>query len=312
MQVFQAFTSRFETPLTNFMDAGVNNLTGAVNGPLRVALLLYVILYGYAVMRGAIVEPASEFAWRGIKIAIIIMLATGAGDYNTYVKQLFFDTLPKEIGNVFVTGSASGLNTGASFDTFLDKVFKYGYDLWQGAQWSDFFTIALAVAVIIAGALATMFLFAIVLYAKIGLSLVIALGPVFVALILFASTRPFGEAWIRQLANFVILQILAMAVVGLFLTTLDSVLQTSAPEPSDKAYAAIAIIALLSLGGYIALQLPEIASGLAGGGANLSSSVASRFFGGGQAAEAYRGVRDWRRTSRWAKATGQRLGSTSR
>lgn len=301
MQVFQAFTNRFDTPLTNFIDTGIDNLTSAVSGPLNVALVLYVVLYGFAVMRGAIVEPVQEFAWRAIKLAIIVVLATRASDYNSFVKQVFFDTLPSEIGNIFVTGSNSGLNSGASFDAFLDKVFKYGYDLWQNASWNDFFTIALAVAVILAGSLATMFQFAIVLYAKVGLSLVLALGPVFVALMLFSSTRPFGEAWTRQLANFVILQILAMAVIGLFITTLDSVIQTSAPSTADKAYSAIAIIALLSLGGYVSLQLPEIAGGLAGGGASLTSSVASRVFAGAQPGETYRSIRDWRRQQRWAR-----------
>ncbi len=300
MQVFQAFTSRFDAPLTNFIDIGVDNLSSAVSGPLKVALILYVVLYGFAVMRGTIVEPIQEFAWRAIKIAVILMLATNAGEYNTFVKQVFFDTLPNEIGNVFVTGSNSGLNSGASFDAFLDKVFKYGYDLWQDASWNDFFTISLAVAVILAGSLATMFQFAIVLYAKVGLSLVIALGPVFVALMLFSTTRPFGEAWIRQLVNFVILQVLAMAVIGLFITTLDSVIQTSAPSTADKAYSAIAIIALLSLGGYVSLQLPEIAGGLAGGGATLTSSVAARMFAGGPVGEAYRSIRDWGRQRRWA------------
>src|SRR3954452_10311594 len=114
MQVFQAFTSRFDAPVTNFIDTGVDNLTSAVTGPLNVALLLYVVLYGFAVIRGAIVEPIQEFAWRAIKIAVIVVLATRAGDYNTFVKQVFFDTLPSEIGNVFVIGSNSGLNSGAS------------------------------------------------------------------------------------------------------------------------------------------------------------------------------------------------------
>lgn len=300
MQVFQAFTSRFDAPLTNFIDTGVNNLSSAVSGPLKVALILYVVLYGFAVMRGAIVEPVQEFAWRAIKIAIILMLATNAGEYNTFIKQVFFDTLPKEIGSVFVTGSNSGLNSGASFDAFLDRVFKYGYDLWQGSAWNDFFTIALAVVVIVAGAVATMFQFAIVLYAKIGLSLVLALGPVFIALMLFSATRPFGEAWTRQLVNFVILQVLAMAIIGLFLTTLDTVLASSTQVAADKAYAAIAIIALLSLGGYVSLQLPEIAGGLAGGGATLTSSVATRMFAGGPVGEAYRSIRDWGRQRRWA------------
>src|SRR6478609_7437411 len=58
-----------------------------------------------------------------------------------------------------------------------------------------------------------------ILYAKIGLAIVIALGPVFIALMLFEATRPFGADWTRQVANFVVLQVLVVALVGLMLTT---------------------------------------------------------------------------------------------
>jgi type IV secretion system protein VirB6 len=234
-------------------------------------------------------------------MAIIIVLATNAGDYDRYVKQVFFDALPREIGDTFVAGSTTGLNSGASFDAFLDRVYAYSHDLWQNASWTDFFVIALAVAVILAGSLAVMLQFAVVLYAKIGLSLALALGPVFIALMLFSSTRPFGEAWIRQLVNFVILQILAVAIIGLFLTTLEAVVQTAAPAAADKAYAAIAIMALLSLGGYVSLQLPAIAGGLAGGGASLTSAVAARLYAGGQVAEGYRALHNSRRSRAWAR-----------
>jgi type IV secretion system protein VirB6 len=112
--------------------------------------------------------------------------------------------------------------------------------------------------------------FAILLYAKIGLGVVIALGPIFIAL------ASFTEAWLRQVANFVILLVLVVALVGLMLTTVSGFIDkfgTNAGTAGELVVAAVAISAVLGLSGYIALQLPIIAGGLTGGGASLASRL---------------------------------------
>ncbi|XFF02360.1 type IV secretion system protein VirB6 (plasmid) [Bradyrhizobium guangxiense] len=72
--------------------------------------MLYVILYGFAVMRGAISEPIMEFAWRAMRIVVVVLLATNSSAFQQYVTGLFFDSLPKEIGNAL---AGSGLNTSS-------------------------------------------------------------------------------------------------------------------------------------------------------------------------------------------------------
>src|ERR1700724_457667 len=78
INVFDSFLREFEQPITAFVSTSVSNLASYIDGPLRTAVMLYVILYGFAVMRGAISEPIMEFAWRAMRIVVVVLLATNS------------------------------------------------------------------------------------------------------------------------------------------------------------------------------------------------------------------------------------------
>ena len=91
INVFDSFLKEFEQPITTFVSTSVSNLASYIDGPLRTAVTLYVILYGFAVMRGAISEPIMEFAWRAMRIVVVVLLATNSSAFQHYVTGLFFE-----------------------------------------------------------------------------------------------------------------------------------------------------------------------------------------------------------------------------
>ena len=247
INVFDSFLKEFEQPITTFVSTSVSNLASYIDGPLRTAVMLYVILYGFAVMRGAISEPIMEFAWRAMRIVVVVLLATNSSTFQQYVTGLFFDSLPKEIGNAL---AGSGLNTssGAPFDQLLSKGIDVANKIYDQAGLTNIAPALIAAILLVFVAVGSFLQFAILLYAKVGLGVVIALGPVFIALGLFEATRPFTEAWLRQVANFVILLVLVVALVGLMLTTVSGFIDrfaANAGTAGEMVVAAVAISAVL-------------------------------------------------------------------
>lgn len=275
-QVFSFVDSQFRTPLENFISSGTSSISSWVTGPLTVAVTLYVVLYGYILLRGSVHEPILDFAFRAIKLAIIVMLVRNAGEYQTYVTNLFFNTLPQEISQALNLGTAPSAST---FDGLLEKGQTAATNIWGRASWPiDIVTGVGGMMVMGASFIVAAIGYVVSLYARLALAIVLAIGPIFVALAMFQSTRRFTEAWIGQVANFVILQVLVVAVGSLLITSIDTTF-TAIDGYSDVLMRPIALCAICVAALYVFYQLPGIASALAAGGASMTYG-----YGAGRAA----------------------------
>lgn len=293
-EVFSFVDGQFKAPLENFITTGTSNIANWVGGPLTAALTLYVVLYGYLVLRGTVQEPILEFAFRAIKLAIIVMLVRNASDYQIYVTGIFFETLPKEIAEALNSGTSPSAST---FDSLLDKGQNCAYEIWSRASWPiDIVTGIGGMLVIGASFLVAAIGYIVSLYARLALAIVLAIGPIFIALAMFQSTRRFTESWIGQLVNFVILQVLVVAIGSLLITCIDTTF-TAIEGYSDVLMRPIALCAICIAALYVFYQLPGIASALAAGGASLT-------YGYSAARDAHESTLAWA-ASRTATAVGR-------
>ncbi|NKL20229.1 type IV secretion system protein [Rhizobium leguminosarum] len=304
-QVFSFVDGQFKSPLENFISSGTSNIASWVSGPLTAALTLYVVLYGYLVLRGSVQDPILEFAFRAMKLAIIVMLVRNAAEYQTYVTNLFFESLPREISQALNSGTAPSAST---FDSLLDKGQKCAYEIWSRASWPvDIVTGIGGMMVIGASFIVAAIGYIVSLYARLALAIVLAIGPIFIALAMFQSTRRFTESWIGQLVNFVILQVLVVAIGSLLITCIDTTF-TAIESYTDVLMRPIALCAICLAALYVFYQLPGIASALAAGGASLT-------YGFGAARDAHESTLAWaashsaRAVGRGARSVGRRLRS---
>ncbi|MCY1740322.1 type IV secretion system protein [Ensifer sp. SL37] len=289
-QVFAFVDEQFKAPLETFVSDGTSNISEWISGPLTAAVTLYVVLYGYLVLRGSVQEPILDFAFRTIKLAIIVMLVRDADEYQTYVTDIFFEGLPREISQALNTGAAPSAST---FDSLLDKGHACAKEIWARSSWPvDFVTGIGGMMVIGASFIVAAIGYIVSLYARLAL----AIGPIFVALAMFQATRRFTEAWLGQLANFVILQVLVVAVGSLLITCIDTTF-TAIQGYTDVLMRPTALCAICLAALYVFYQLPNIASALAAGGASLT-------YGYGAARDAHESTLAWA-ASHTARAAGR-------
>jgi type IV secretion system protein VirB6 len=274
VNLFQTLEHRFEAPIREFIDTGIENVASNINGPLRAALMLYVVLFGYQILSGRSSAPMMEGLFRIMKGGIILMLVTNASNYNLYVTSLFFENLPREIGGWIGGSSTFG---GSTFDLLLNSGLQSAQVIWAQAGVTDPAPALLAAIVALAAMIATALGFGIAMFAKIALAVVLALGPIFIALALFKPTQRLTEAWTAQLINYVVLQILTIAVMLLIVTVAkDTVQQFTSGDPFMPA---VVNSTIFILAGFIMTQLPGLASSIAGGGAALATDFMSQSAG---------------------------------
>lgn len=259
-KVFGPAYAFIDSRLDGFLGESVSRAIAEVSGPLRLALVLYVILYGIAILRGAISEPLMDFAVRSLKLAIVYLLATTAA-YGDWITQPLFHVLPDTVARA-VAGSES-TDAGSAFDQFFARAAFLGEEAAQSASAFDWLPLIISGAVFGFGALAAALGFGIVVLAKVALALLIALGPLFIACALFDATRRYFFGWLSQVVNYVVLFALIVAVIQLVLALVAQ--QWSGLQGEDPVIAGLLFVALCLLGTIFFLQTPAIATGIAGG-----------------------------------------------
>jgi len=125
----------------------------------------------------------------------------------------------------------------------------------------------------------TMFLLAL---SKVALAVLLAMGPIFLVMLLFESTSRYFTAWIAQLTNYALVTILTTMVSLLILTMVRADVAQIMRRISLLAIVDVFDMLLMcGLGMLFMMQVPQIAASLASGGSPLGThGVGARAVGG--------------------------------
>lgn len=279
---FRLFTPLFEKideATAAFVHDIANRCVVEITPVITVALTLSFIIYGLMIIRGVVGTPATEFLGKAFRIALIVNIALAGGFYQSQIASLI-RTLPDDLATALIRDPSQGATAaslideaaGVGFDCVSDAFNKAGLLSAEGLTYCLIAVIVLFMTVIVV-AIGGAFL----LMAKIALSILAGLGPLFIVSLLFPVSSRFFDLWLGQVMNYVLLVVLYGAVFGLMMSFFKTYMTGTQLDGLTNVGYTVGGVCILSVAMLVILrQLPMIASSLAGGIA-LSFASGIRF-----------------------------------
>ena len=187
----------------SFIDANVNSVSATLSlaliGVVTAALTVYYLFVGYAVMRGEVHAPLVTIMWKSVKMNLILYIALSAGVYQAFVVANVGDMMAQAMANVSNAGSASaaavclpaGTGTQAILsviDCNFEKLLVPYDSIKTAAKGIDWYDVPSALSLEVSSGLYSLCLMVLVLAVaytlfttQLTLSLVLAVGPLFIA-----------------------------------------------------------------------------------------------------------------------------------
>ena len=265
--LFQNFWVWLTERLTAYISLHVAQTAAAIEPAAVTFAVISVMVWGYLHLRGQVDQPVIAGAVR----LLTIVLVFGVWLYHGVIVETFF-VAPAELAARLV-GASSPVSL---IDSIWDRGGAVAGILWDkgGLLTGDmgFYVAGTAIYVLVGFVCVyTMFLLAM---SRIALAVLLALGPIFILMILFESTRRFFDAWLHELVNYALVSIITVMVAALLLDLVEAyAVQTAARGSALLTVDALNLALAAGIVLLILRQVLGIAARLAGGTA-LSTSGA--------------------------------------
>lgn len=200
-------------------------LPGFLNDSIRAALALYIVIYGFMFLMGAVSHAREDFIKRVLKVSIVIALISD-GSWEFFYEHLFvlFTEGLKEAGSYMISGF-SGVPKGDNVWESLDHVLRMLFSLETNSKVIGILFADPLGFIYIPFLYVGVFLFifvlvkALIVYllAYIGIALLLAISPIFFIFWLFGKLSSLFDEWLSHLIGHCLEQLLLFAAIGMFI-----------------------------------------------------------------------------------------------
>lgn len=274
IHIFDDAFAYMDAATTTYMTNGAANVAGALQSTAYTLLMVYVILWGWAMLRGMITEPITDGIARVLKATFIVTFATNSALYANDIANFLYNWPPAMAG--VINGGAATTTT-----QLIDQIAASGLDLavqaWQTASLANIGGYVIAFILFAVTLLITAITAFIIIGAKFGLALLLAIGPVFILMLLFEATKDFFHKWLSAVVTSGIAITLVSMAAALFFKYFAAVFDAASADAANNGgvvtltgIAPAVVFGLISA--FFIKDIPHFAQGLGGGVSGASAS----------------------------------------
>ena len=302
MGFFASFSTWLNGLLAVYIGDNTAKIAALLSPAIGVLAVIYVMVWGYLQLLGEIQEPFMTGLKRIILLVVVLGGALNLWAYNTLIVDTVFNA-PGQL--------AAGMIGAYDSVDIVDQILFSGSDtasllIQKGGIFNgDFSYYVAGFAVYTVVGLTAIYVMFLLSLSRIALSILLSLGPLFIALLFFGPTKRFFESWIAQLANYALVTILTVLVAALMLNLIATAANQAAALGGGISIAdGVRVCLAAGLTFLIMRQVMPMAAGLASGLAlssfGLVSAALAWGFGGATrtAGQFGRGLID-RESTRW-------------
>ncbi|MCB2021897.1 MAG: type IV secretion system protein [Burkholderiaceae bacterium] len=273
--MFTWLGSKLTAILSTYVLGVVSALMAAITPIALTAMTLWVLLYGWAVLRNEVQETVPNFVWKVTKIGLILAFALQSGFYIANVADTA-NGLAIGVATTFLPASAPDTTVTSPYgllDQFNDNASKQVADIMKEAGITRL-DLLMAAAIFSIGSVAFLCVAVfVVTLATVFLTFVIGIGPLFVLCLAWRPTQRFFDSWLSMLLNAVVLTWFAFFALGLS-AFLGEQMFTAIEAGGGFLGPALNVLGeatrycvLMILMAILCFQAPSLASALTGGAA---------------------------------------------
>ena len=220
--------SKFDRALSGFYEGAAAGISGYVIPIAWVLLGICMLIWCYLIIEGKVAVPITDWLLKFVGFMVVLYIM-GSG-YLSWVAKPLFD-LPSAL-------TTAMSNTTTNAPDLLGQVNEKVVDLVSamftaGSNLVKELAIGPAIALFLMGVLvivSTYLLLAIALFAiifsKLGLSMVLAVGPFFILALILPQTRTYFYSWLNTGLYFVFYHVFSALFIFMFIGIVDSYIGT--------------------------------------------------------------------------------------
>jgi len=273
--IFTFLTASIDSALSAYVTTVSTKLTMILAPLAALALSIHYTLTGMAVMRGEADGSMPKLAWSCAKHSMIFGIALSAAAYQEWIIEsvsAITSLLVQAASPEGATSLAGALDQmDAQGGDYAMVVLGHGMTLIPVGGYLD---ILAGLLILISNLVLMALVGAWGILAKVALTFVLAFGPLFISLLAFQATQKFFDAWLGKVVNYMLLTAFmaavttfAMRIAGSFVSQIAAATDSSNSLSDAFGFALLSITLII-----LTWQMPNIASGIAGGAAVSGAS----------------------------------------